>query len=253
MIKLSKRLNCIAEKVANCESMADIGTDHGKLPISMLMNGKIKKAIFCDINEGPIAIAIKNINKENLKGQCEIRIGNGIEKLEKDEVECIVIAGMGGLLIKDILSKDLNKTNSFKKIILQPRSNEDKLRKWLFENSLSIVDEELVREGKFICQVITIEAIDKDNSTLASKLNKIDNNGYMVWELEFSPILFEKADPLLPELIARQIKIDRTITKEINKANDQNRDLLLERAEFRLNKLIWLLEKAEKKEVDFWI
>jgi tRNA (adenine22-N1)-methyltransferase len=232
--------------------MADIGTDHGKLPISMLMNGKIKKAIFCDINEGPIAIAIKNINKEKLKGQYEIRIGYGIEKLEKGEVDCIVIAGMGGLLIKDILSKDLEKSNSYRKIILQPRSNQDKLRQWILENQLWIVDEELVREGKFICQVITLDTTNKVKSTHPSISNNIDKNGYMIWEFEFSPILFKKADPLLPELIARQIKIDRNIIKEIHKANDQDRDLLLERAEFRLNKLIWLLEKAEKKEVDFW-
>jgi tRNA (adenine22-N1)-methyltransferase len=252
MIKLSKRLNCIAEKVIDCESLADIGTDHGKLPISLLMNEIIKRAIFCDINEGPIAIAIQNINKENLKGQYEIRIGNGIEKLEYSEVDCIVIAGMGGLLIKDILTKDLKKTRSFKKIILQPRSNEEKLRKWILENSFLIVDEELVREGKFICQVITIDLSASDKQIDKCKFNNLDNNGYMVWEQEFSPILFKKFDPLLPELISRKIKIGKNIINEIDKANEIDKDILLERAQFRLNKLIWLLEKAENKEVDFW-
>ena len=120
---LTDRLQMIADEIKQGETMADIGTDHGFLPLYLWENGISPSVIMCDISEPSLAI---------------------------------VIAGMGGLLIHDILAADMEKTCSFSKYIFQPRNHAAHLRYWLVSNGFSIVKNQLVREGKFICEVITV-------------------------------------------------------------------------------------------------
>ena len=248
MIKLSNRLKCIADKVGSCQSVADIGTDHGKLPIFLLLKHRVSKAILCDINVGPLKIARTNIEKLGIMANFEIRKGNGLENIESREVECIVIAGMGGLLIIDILKHDLAKSFSFQKFVLQPRNGSDKLRKWLFENKFIITDEELIKEGKFICEIITVTPSTEVES-LDGQIEGINLQNSSALSYEISPILFEKADKLLPEFIERKIRVEKKILKEIESADNNNKDELLEKSKARLDLLIYLLNKADDMEV----
>lgn len=155
MNRLTDRLQIIADEVKKGETMADIGTDHGFLPLYLWEKGISPKVIMCDISEPSLAKAKGAAGSYQFGSELSFRAGDGLRVLDSGEVDDIVIAGMGGLLIVDILSDDRNKTMSFKKYIFQPRNNSGRLRYWLVSHGFDITRNQLVREGKFICEVIT--------------------------------------------------------------------------------------------------
>ena len=133
--------------------VADIGTDHGHLPIS-LVRGKIAtKVIACDINEKPLANAKDNIEKTGTEN-IELRLGDGLAPVKPGEVDYVIIAGMGGEVIAGILENcSFIKDESYA-LLLQPMTSADFLRKYLCENGYSFVSETAVAEGKRIYTVI---------------------------------------------------------------------------------------------------
>ena len=155
MIKLTDRLQLIADMIQNGETMADIGTDHGFLPLYLLQSGISPKVIMCDISGPSLDKAREAAAEQGLSSGADFRLGDGLEVLSAGEVDAVVIAGMGGLLITQILESDPDKTVSFKKYIFQPRNNSALLRRWLTAKGFKIDKNCLVREGKFICEVIT--------------------------------------------------------------------------------------------------
>ncbi|MEG0157415.1 MAG: class I SAM-dependent methyltransferase, partial [Anaerovoracaceae bacterium] len=114
------------------------------------------KVIMADVSAGSLKKAEENCKEAYPEEQFDLRLGNGLEVLEPGEVDTIVIAGMGGVLMTEILGAELSKTKSFRKFILQPRSAVGELRHWLFHQGFSIIGECLVREGKFICEILTV-------------------------------------------------------------------------------------------------
>ncbi len=153
MIQIPKRLAAMAEYIHWGERVADIGTDHGLLPI-FLFNQKISpKVILSDIRPGPLEKAKANLLAYSPEMAADLRLGNGLETLRSGEVDTVVIAGMGGMMITEILAKDQKKTRSFRKYILQPRNGQDKLRIWLYKNGYTVNKERLVKEGNHICEV----------------------------------------------------------------------------------------------------
>lgn len=149
---LPPRLKLIYNHV-DADIIADIGTDHAHIPIELIKNGKCKKAIASDINEGPAKIAAENIRNENL--DIEVRTGAGLTVLKPNEVQQIIIAGMGGKLIVDIL-KESHDIAINSKMILQPMSGQYDLRKYLVENNFKIVDEDLITEGEKVYNLIVV-------------------------------------------------------------------------------------------------
>ena len=155
MIKLSDRLKLIADKIEQGETMADIGTDHGFLPLYLFQSGKSPKVIMCDISGPSLDKAREAFEQCGLADDAQFRLGDGLKVLKENEVDTVVIAGMGGLLITQILEGDPDKTASFRKYIFQPRNNSALLRRWLTAKGFEIDKNRLVREGKFICEIIT--------------------------------------------------------------------------------------------------
>ena len=102
-MKLTNRLQAAADLVPVCESMADIGTDHGYLPIYLVQEGRARRAIACDVNDGPLTRAREDVNSSGLSRQIGLRLGGGLAPLGKGEVDGVTICGMGGLLMRDIL------------------------------------------------------------------------------------------------------------------------------------------------------
>lgn len=143
---LSKRLETIISLVEPGLSLADVGTDHGYIPNQLLLQNLIPSAIAIDINEKPLNRAKELITSFNLLDKVDFRLGSGIEPIDKDEVDQVVIAGMGGEMIKMILAKDLDKTYSLKRFILQPMTHAEELREFLLENNFEIVKEIYVEE-----------------------------------------------------------------------------------------------------------
>ena len=159
MIRLSSRLQVIAGRMHDIKTMADIGTDHGFLPVFMVQSGACEKAIAADISRPSLEKA-EQLCAEYGITSVETRLGDGLGVLQEGEAEGLVIAGMGGLLITEILSKDPELSHSFKRLVLQPRSAAGDLRRWLLANGYIITGEDLVYEGKFIPQIITAVPVE---------------------------------------------------------------------------------------------
>lgn len=149
-MELSKRLSAVAGLVTEGASVADIGTDHGYIPIYLIRNKKIRKALAMDINEGPLERAREHIREEGLEHQIEIRLSDGLLKMAPGEADTVIAAGMGGGLILKILSACPEVTKSVKEFILQPQSEIARVRRFLNEAEFTIAAEDMVEEdGKF--------------------------------------------------------------------------------------------------------
>ena len=126
-MELSKRLNFIINNIDKVSVLADVGTDHGYIPLYATQNGLCHKAIAIDINKDPLDKARLNAILEGAGDELEFRLGDGLNPLKKDEVEAVVIAGMGGNLIRDILEENIEKVASFNYLILVPAQNPEVL------------------------------------------------------------------------------------------------------------------------------
>ena len=239
MLKLSDRLQKIADFIELGESVADIGTDHGFLPISLWETGKSPRVILSDINEGPLEKARMNIQKHYPDSAFDIRFGSGIRTIGPAEVDDIVIAGMGGLLIAEILGDDLLKTKSYKKLILQPRNAQDKLRQWLLENGFEISGEALVRERKYLCEIILAAPAQPGRAAVVAFEHAID--------FEISPILFIKKDPLLVEFIENKIRIEKKVYEAIQTKAVKDKAGKLQESEDRIKLLYELGKRSDQK------
>lgn len=153
---LTKRLETIKNLVTNSKITVDVGTDHGYVPISLIMEERALKVIACDINKGPLDNAKGNIQKAGLSEKIELRLGGGLVPVKNGEADTVIIAGMGGILIKDILCESYEKAQNIKKLILQPMNSQDVLREYLFDNNFSIKNEHLAIEGEKIYNIIEV-------------------------------------------------------------------------------------------------
>ena len=151
---LSERLMKITECIKGCGTIADIGTDHGYIPIYCVLNGLCESAIACDVNVGPLNAAKENIAKEGLSDKIGTRLSDGLDALKKGEADAIVIAGMGGFLIRDILERGADKIEKNTLLILQPMVAMAELRQYLYKNGYDIFDEKLAREDTKFYNII---------------------------------------------------------------------------------------------------
>lgn len=175
-MKLTNRLMTVASLV-NYKRIADVGTDHGKIPIFLLKEKKVDFAVASDINEGPLKACRRNAEKNNLIDLIDIRHFPGISGIKAGEVDTVIIAGMGGELISNILSDNMNVAKSIKELILQPMTGEEYLREFLYNNGFSICNEVLADENEKIYVVIRAvpkQETDKENIYFPEKLLKND-------------------------------------------------------------------------------
>lgn len=213
MIKLTERLKLIADMIEKGETVVDIGTDHGFLPLFLWGNKISPKVIMADISEGSLDKARQNCIAAHPDMNFDLRLGDGLEVLDYGEVDTVVMAGMGGILISEMLDWDIEKTLSFKKFIFQPRSNCGILRKWLNENGFMIESEHLVREGRRICEVITAIA-PKEISSKARP-------GMSIFEYEFPDSLIEQSNDLTEEYLNTHLASEKNIIANIVKGKGE--------------------------------
>ncbi len=152
---MTPRLLAVAKLVKNADKIADIGTDHAYVPVHLVLSGNARSAIAMDINEGPLMRAEENINKFSLQDKIKTRLSDGLKKLKNHEADTVVIAGMGGILINNILDSDARRLTSVKRYVLQPMTAIEETRKYLSENGFSIDDERLAKEGEKIYAIIS--------------------------------------------------------------------------------------------------
>lgn len=155
-LPISKRLLCCASMVQPGSRVADIGTDHGYLGIYLLQSGAARHVIACDLRKDPLENARRNAKLFGVDGEMELRLSDGLEKILPDEVDTVVMAGMGGDLIQKILSQCPWRRREGLQFILQPQSAGNVLRRWLCEDGFEIQREEPVQDGHFLYTVMDI-------------------------------------------------------------------------------------------------
>lgn len=155
-LPISKRLLCCASMVQPGSRVADIGTDHGYLGIYLLQSGAARHVIACDLRKDPLENARRNAKLFGVDGEMELRLSDGLEKILPDEVDTVVMAGMGGDLIQKILSQCPWRKREGLQFILQPQSAGNVLRRWLCEDGFEIRREEPLQDGHFLYTVMDI-------------------------------------------------------------------------------------------------
>ena len=155
-MKLTNRLQAAADLVPVCESMADIGTDHGYLPIYLVQEGRASRAIACDVNEGPLTRAREDVISSGLSRQISLRLGGGLSPLAKDEVDGVTICGMGGLLVRDILAENEEKAQGLSWLVLQPQGHVAELRYFLSRHHFRIEKEVLSLDGGQLYELMLV-------------------------------------------------------------------------------------------------
>lgn len=209
ILNLKGRLKLIADKVPKCNVLADIGTDHAYIPIYMVQNGVCQKAIASDVKIGPVKMASNNISLYKLSEKIETRLGNGLDTIEINEADSIIIAGMGGTLLTELLEANKPKTVNADTLVLQPMNDLHVVRKWLYDNAFEIYDEEMVAEGPKMYFVLSAKFTGNKKQ-------------YSDFELYVGQRLIDKKGPLLGAYCRMKVQqIDRVLEQlEEMKEND---------------------------------
>lgn len=185
-MELSKRLKFIAAHIDKCKSIIDVGTDHGYIPIYAIKNNLCERAIASDINKDPVKKARLNVALEGVSKEVEVRLGGGLKTIEKGEVQGVIMAGIGGNLIKEILEEDKCKIPSLKFLILQPAQNPEILREYLYSNGYEILEEDLCFDEGIYYELFKVKK---------AGVNEVTELDPILYEI--SPILLKSKHPLM--------------------------------------------------------
>jgi len=224
-LKLTDRLLKIASLVSDGKKIADIGTDHGYIPVYLLKEGKVPFAVLADVNKGPLDNAHKEVIQNNLLDKVDLRLGSGIEILEIGEVEEVIIAGMGGILISELLEAKKEVAHNVEKLILQPMQAQEELRYYLLNNGYEILEEVLVREDFRIYEIIVAKYTGKNTI--------IEDEIYY----EVGIKLLENKDSLFNDFIEKKIKTYSSIVNKLEGKNGEAIDKKRKESEVAIKKL----------------
>lgn len=224
---LSKRLEQVAAFVPANARMADIGSDHAYLPAALALQGKISFAVAGEVVAGPYENMAKEIRDNGLEKVIVPRLANGLAAINPaDKVDTVVIAGMGGTLIADILERGKEQLQGVKRLVLQPNVGEFRLRSWLLANRYQIMAERLVEEDDHIYEIIVAEPSPVPFS-------------YSYYELMFGPFLLEKKGSVFDAKWQDYINRQEGVLKQMANAKQPPADRINQ-----LKKRIALVEEA---------
>lgn len=187
-MQLKARLKAIGDFVMPGNIVADIGTDHAYLPIYLIEQGITQTALACDVHLGPYNAAKRAVRQAGLEERIAVRLGDGLTVLAPGEAETVVIAGMGGATMVDILTGKPEVTVAVKQLVLQPMNAAKNLRLWLVESGWEIVQEDLVFDEGRLYEIICAGP---------GKQTFVEEIFY-----EVGPKLWENRHPLLTQHIA---------------------------------------------------
>lgn len=213
-IRLSKRLTALANMVTDGNRLADIGTDHGYIPIYLCQTGKIPSALAMDIGKGPLQQAQTHIAEHGLSEQIKTRLSDGMSALQFGEADTILIAGMGGGLVMKILSEGAEKLTGKEELILQPQSEIALVREFLRVRNFQILNEDMILEdGKYYPMM-------KVSQQKAAEQTKI-----LPQEVAdaFGPVLLQKRHPVLKEWLERELRTTNSVIEQLSAQPDHER------------------------------
>ncbi len=201
---ISKRLQAIVNYVPKgTNTVVDIGTDHGYIPIYLIEHKIANRCIACDINPMPLGNAQKNIISYKMEDQIETRLGGGLSKIQKGEADAIIIAGMGGMLIIDILKENTEVVKAVGLLILQAQLDIIDVRKYIHQIEFTIIDEQMVYDdGKYYTVIVAKPGKEKAYS----------KRGYM-----FGEKTINKKEKVFKDFMQSKIKAFKLLEDNISK------------------------------------
>lgn len=233
-VKLSKRLQMIADWVPAGSRLADIGSDHGLLPVYLAQVGKVDYAVAGEVNDGPWQAAKVQVRDAGLDGKVAVRKGDGLAVVLAGEVDVITIAGMGGTLMTGILSAAPEKLNRVKRLVLQPNVAEDQVRDYLERENWLLVAEHILEEDGKIYEILVAErhpeAKERNGRLYSSRpIGRITAD--RSWLLQFGPYLLQAGGPVFvakwqSELAKLKKIVERLAGSELESAKEKQRLLL---------------------------
>ncbi len=231
-MKLSPRLQQVADFVPPGVVVADIGTDHALLPLYLLEKDISPRIVAVEAKEKPYKRAARNIEKHPLCKRVTLLLGDGLKPLrKKDNVSTAVLAGMGGYTVMRILGRDLPKHAGIKNLILQPMTHPETLRIWLAHNNLRVVKDALAKDEGRIYEIIAVEPgkVEKEHPYL-----------------EHGPGLIENKDLLIEEYIREKIRKTKIVLNNLTSARTDDIEKTQTQFEQRLEKLQEMMALVSK-------
>ena len=216
---MSKRIERLVDLFPGATSVADIGCDHGYSSILLAKKGKAEKIIACDIGESPLESAKNNIRKEGLTNKIQCRLGNGLEPLKSFEVEALLISGMGGPLITEIVEKRIEE---FSLAVFSPQSDFSNFRRFLAEK-MEVLKEEYLEEGGKFYRLFLAGKKEKKEET-----EETAERSYAEWEYGWIPL--QQKDPVLKVLLEKEKRQYGEILEKRQVEEVQNKLAVIEEA-----------------------
>ncbi len=214
---ISKRLRKVAGFVPQDAKILDVGSDHAYLPIYLIQQGKISSAIAGEVVEGPYQSAVTNVADNQMSDKISVRLANGLAAFEvEDQIDTIVIAGMGGRLISEILENGRAKLRAISRLILQPNNREDELRSWLVSNGFRLLAEDVLEEAGKFYEILVAEA---GQQTLTEQ------------EKRFGPFLLEQQSPVFQLRWQKELKKLEGALVHIPEKNELERSAMSQKIE----------------------
>lgn len=195
--------------VSDGYTLADVGTDHGYIPIYLLEQKKIPSAIAMDINEGPLERAKEHIRLYGLDPYIQTRLSDGVEALMPGETDSILIAGMGGGIVMHILEDGKEVCQAAKELILQPQSELERVRSYLMENGYEILAEDMVLEEEKFYPMMKVRYTGTFSTTEDVEMLKLSHL--------YGGLLLKKQHPVLKTYLEKEQKLFLSIRENLEK------------------------------------
>lgn len=207
---MNLRLNTLAKMVDPNSRVADIGTDHAYLPIELVKENKIEYAIASDVAKGPLQNAINDIKEAGFSDKIETRLGSGLATIRhEDNIDTVVIAGMGGKLMSQILEDAWQEGFKFKNLVLEPNVGEPGVRKWLMDHQYQILVEDLIAEAGHTYELIKARYVAKDVPLTEE-------------EIFFGPYILAEKNPVFYQKWQGQLEYHQKLLANLNKAREKD-------------------------------
>jgi tRNA (adenine22-N1)-methyltransferase len=204
---LSMRLERVAAHVPQGARLADIGSDHGYLPVALALRGAIETGVAGEVAQTPYESAQRNVRRNGLEQRITVRLADGLAAIQaQDRITAVSLCGMGGQTMCEILERGKQHLSGNERLILNPNGDERELRGWLMANGYRIVCEELLRENRFDYEIIVAEPGEA--------------SAYSAEELYFGPLLMRERSPAFLTKWQRMLRQKQQTLANFERARD---------------------------------
>lgn len=263
-IYISKRLMRVAELVGRADCLADIGTDHGYLPIYLIQYGIVKRCIAMDLRDEPLRRAKNHMIEAGVLDRVDMRISDGFEKLKKGEADVVTITGMGGRLMSDILLAGKDHMELGTHLVLSPQSDYTYFRNFLFHNGFAVKKEHIIREAEktYFIYDVTYEGLVYGRSQLAKKYLGYVNDYISLLDKEetgheeidaekisyeilcmFGANLLEENNVYVKKILLREIEKTDKVIKQLAMIKDTSLDIELRKRQMDERMICLMISK----------